>query len=99
MLLEKLTSLFRSIWEARKVPQDFKDASMVQIYKGKGDKTSYDNHRRISLMCVAGKVLARVILNRLITHIDVIAPESQCGFSQVHQRHSFYCPSATGEKQ
>ncbi|XP_078593825.1 uncharacterized protein LOC144871797 [Branchiostoma floridae x Branchiostoma japonicum] len=80
-LLEKLTSLFRSIWEAGKVPQDFKDATIVHIYKRKGDKTSCDNHRGISLLCIAGKVLGRVILNRLITHVaDTIVPESQCGF-------------------
>ena len=81
MLLERLTSLFRSIWEAREVPQEFKDASIVHIYKRKGDKTSCDNHRGISLLCIAGKILARVILNKLISHIaEQIVPESQCGF-------------------
>ena len=81
MLLEQLTSLFRSIWEAGQVPQDFKDSSIVHIYKRKGGKTSCDNHRGISLLCIAGKILARVILNRLITHIaDSIVPESQGGF-------------------
>ena len=57
MLLEQLTSLFRSIWEAGKVAQDFKDASIVHIYKKKGDKTTCDNHRGISLFCIAGKIL------------------------------------------
>ena len=76
MLLEQLTSLFRSIWEAGQVPLDFKDASIVHIYKRKGDKTSCDNHRGISLLCITGKILAGVI-----THIaDSIVPESQCGF-------------------
>ena len=74
-------SLLRSIWEAGHVPQDFKYASIVHIYKRKGDKTSCDNHRGISLLCIAGKFLARIILNRLITNIaDSIVPESQCGF-------------------
>ena len=81
MLLEQLSPLLRSIWEAGQVLQDFKDASMVHIYQTKGDKTSCDNHRGISLLCIAGKFLARIILNRLITHIaDSIVPESQCGF-------------------
>ena len=81
MLLEQLSSLLRSIWEAGQVPQDFKDASIVHIYKRKEDKTSCDNHGGISLLCIAGKFLARTILNRLITHIaDSIVPESQCGF-------------------
>ena len=80
-LLDKLTSLFQEIWKAGQVPQDFKDAVVVHIYKRKGDMTSCDNHRGISLLCIAGKVLARVILNRLITNVsETIVPESQCGF-------------------
>jgi len=81
VLLKQLTFLFRSIWEVWQVPQGLKDASIVHIYKRKGDKTSCDNHRGISLLCIAGKILARVILNRLMTHIaNSIIPESQCGF-------------------
>ena len=50
-------------------------------YKRKGDKTSCDNHRGISLLCIPGKILAADILNRLTTHIaDSIVPESQCRF-------------------
>ena len=80
-LLDKLTSLFQEIWKAGQVPQDFKDAAVVHIYKRKGDITSCDNHRGISLLCIAGKVLARVILNRLIINVsETIVPESQCGF-------------------
>ena len=40
-----------------------------------------DNHRGISLLSIAGKILARLILNRIIKHlVDDIYPESQCGF-------------------
>ena len=53
----------------------------MHIDKRKGDKTSFDNHRGISLLCIPGKILARIILNRLITHIfDSIVPEPQCRF-------------------
>jgi len=54
----------------------------VHIYKRKGDRSGCDNHRGISLQSIAGKILARVLLNRLNDHVtqnDVI-PESQCGF-------------------
>jgi len=35
----------------------------------------------ISLLSVGGKILARVMLNRLLTHVaEVILPETQCGF-------------------
>ena len=39
-------------------------------------------HRGISLLSTAGKILARVLLNRLSDHVGLsnIIPESQCGF-------------------
>ena len=41
----------------------------------------FDNHRGISLLCIAGKILARILLNRLIDHLEQgLLPESQCGF-------------------
>ena len=41
-----------------------------------------DNHRGISLLSIAGKVLARALLNRLKEHLEQsgLLPESQCGF-------------------
>ena len=41
-----------------------------------------DYHRDISLLPIAGKVLARVLLNRLNEHFEQagLLPESQCGF-------------------
>ena len=41
-----------------------------------------DNHRGISLLSIAGKILARVLLNRLNEHLEQsgLLPESQCGF-------------------
>ena len=81
-LRHRLVDLFSLIWREERVPQDFKDASIIHLYKRKGDHACCDNHRGISLLSVAGKVLARVLLNRLTQHVDElgILPESQCGF-------------------
>ena len=69
------------MWNQGAVPQDFKDASAVHLYKRKGNRQACDNHRGISLLCIAGKVLARILLNRLIKHLENgLLPESQCGF-------------------
>jgi len=43
-LLQKLTALFQSSWENETLPQEFKDATIVHIYKRKGNKRSCDNH-------------------------------------------------------
>ena len=82
-LLEKLTQLFQSTWAQGVIPQyfiAFKDASIVHLYKRKGNRQACDNHRGISRLSIAGKVFARIILNRLILHLEQgLLPESQCG--------------------
>lgn len=81
-LTDKMVTLFGLMWEKRAVPQDFKDALIVHIFKRKGDRSVCDDHRGISLLSIPGKILARVILNRLsehVNHLDIL-PEGQCGF-------------------
>ena len=79
-LMKKLTELINNIWKSGKVPQDFKDASIVSLFK-KGKRSLCDNYRGISLLSVAGKILARVILSRLNNQLtDLVYSESQCGF-------------------
>ena len=79
---EELHKLFTQIFVERKVPQAFRDAVIAHLYKNKGDRACCDNHRGISLLCIGGKIFARLLLNRLNKHIDNIGlvPESQCGF-------------------
>ena len=80
-MLSSLTSLFQLFWEAEELPQDLKDANIVYLYKNKGDKTVCDNYRGISLLSIAGKILAKVVINRRTAHIlDDVVSESQCGF-------------------
>lgn len=80
-MTERLTQLYSLIWQRQSVPQDFKDATIIHLYKRKGERSVCDNHRGISLLSIAGKILARVIFNRMTTHItSSILPESQCGF-------------------
>ena len=81
-MARRLTRLFGQIWEQGEVPQEFKDAQIIHIFKRKGDRALCDDHRGISLLAIPGKILARVILNRLSAHVFErgILPESQCGF-------------------
>jgi len=73
---------FHNIWQQRAVPQDFKDALMVHIFKRKGDRHTCDDHRGIALLSIPGKILARVIASRLTSYVEAhgVLPESQCGF-------------------
>ena len=79
-LFSRLHQLITNAWEMGSVPQAWKDASIVTIYK-KGDRTDCGNYRGISLLSIAGKIFARILLNRLSTHITPeVVPETQCGF-------------------
>ena len=63
------------------MPKEFRNATFVSLFKNRGSKTDCGNYRGISLLSVAGKILARVILNHLITNIlEKKLPEAQCGF-------------------
>ena len=80
-MLDKLQVLFTNCWEKGTLPQDIRDAVLVSLYKNKGEKSDCSNYRGITLLSIAGKILARVLLNRLIPMIaQENSPESQCGF-------------------
>ena len=77
----KVTELMQQFWEKGLVSQVFKDASIIHLYKNKDDRTSCDNHRGISLLCIPGKILARIILNCITHHfLDDVISESHCAF-------------------
>ena len=79
-LLQKFTDLFCCMWDEEVIPQQLEDASIVHLYK-KGNRQVWDNYRGISLLATAGEILARMLLNRLIVHLEHgLLPESQCGF-------------------
>ena len=81
-MAEKLTELFQCMRKKEAIPQDFMDASIIHLYKRKGNPQVCDNHRDISLLSIAGKIMAKILLNRLNAHLDKagLIPESPCGF-------------------
>ena len=56
------------------------DALIVTIYKEKGDRSDCGNHRGISLLSIAGKILAKTFLNKLKKISENVLPERHCGF-------------------
>ena len=68
-LLDKLQDLFTNCWEKGTLPQDLRDAVIVSLCKNKGQKYDCLNYRGITPLSIAGKILARVQLSRLIPTI------------------------------
>ena len=80
-VLDKLQDLFTNCWEKETLLQDLRDAVIVSLHKNKGEKSDCSNYRGITLLSIAGKILARVLLNRLIPTIaQENTPQSQRGF-------------------
>ena len=80
--LQRRWQLFQIMRRKEAIPQEFKDASIIHLFKRKGNPQLCDKHRGISLLSIVGKVLARILLNRLNEHLEQseLLPESQCGF-------------------
>ena len=57
-----LTQLFIAILNTKTVPQEYKDAMIVHLYKHLGNQFYCDNHRGIFLLSIAGKIPIRVIV-------------------------------------
>jgi hypothetical protein len=62
-LRKRVVDLVRCCWAHGEVPRDFKQALLVTLPK-KGNAVTWDDHRGITLLSVAGKVLARLLLRR-----------------------------------
>ena len=76
-MAEKLTELVHCLWRKEPIQQEFKD---VTTYAS--GREVYGNYRGISLLSIAGKILANILLNHLNEHLVQagLLPESQCGF-------------------
>ena len=79
-LLDALHQLLCRCWEEGSVPQERRDSTIITRFKYNGDRNDRNNYRGISLLCIAGKMFARVALHRLQQLAERVSPESQCGF-------------------
>ena len=62
-------------------PTAMENGIIILVYKQKNDRAKCGNSRGISLISVAGKVLAKIMLIHLLEQVvDLVLPESQCGF-------------------
>ena len=80
-LQRALNQLILNVWSTEPMPQDWIDAFIVTLYKGKGKKSSCGNYRGITILEAVGKVFSRLMLNRLDELVcPNVLPEAQCGF-------------------
>ena len=70
-----------AVWMTGEVPQEWKDATIKVLHK-KMDRIECSNYRGLSLVAHAGKVLLKIVANRLGDFCEKagILSKEQCGF-------------------
>ena len=74
-----LHSLFSKIWEKEEVLAQWKEGIIIKLPK-KGDLRDCSNYRGIMLLSTPGKVLNRVLLERMKEADDLKLRDQQAGF-------------------
>nr|KAG5708708.1 hypothetical protein BaRGS_034925 [Batillaria attramentaria] len=67
------------IWEKEEVPAQWKEGIVIKLPK-KGDLRDCSNYRGIMLLSVPGKVLNRILLERMREAVDPMLRDQQAGF-------------------
>jgi len=67
------------IWDQEYIPSEWREGILVKLAK-KSDLSMCKNYRGIMLLSTAGKVLNRIILERMREAVDRILRENQAGF-------------------
>ena len=95
VLHRRLHNFILHSWSAKCLLQQWKNANIILVHKQKGDQAECGNGRGISLLSVAGKVQAKIMLTRLLELlVYLVLPESQCGRSTIDD----ICCPATARK-
>ena len=81
VVLKHFHAILVRVWRGEEIPQEWKDAVIKVLHK-KSDRSDCNNFRGISLVSHAGKVLLKIVANRLSDFCEAqqILPEEQCGF-------------------
>ena len=80
--VKMLYSLFSKIWEKEEVPAQWKEGIIIRLptKHKKGDLRDCSNYRGIMLLSTPGKVLNRVLLERMKEAVDPKLRDQQAGF-------------------
>ena len=81
VLVLQLVYLFNLSLEVKVFPYQWKTATVIPLFKG-GNRRDVGNYRPISLLPLPGKILEKIVHNKLALFLDAnkLLCEEQCGF-------------------
>ena len=84
VVLKHFHAILVRVWRGEEIQQEWKDATIKVLHK-KSDRSDCNNFRGISLLSHTGKLLLKIVANRLSDFCEAqqILPEEQCGFRPV----------------
>ncbi|CAM5078595.1 unnamed protein product [Eretmochelys imbricata] len=83
VIAEPLAVIFENSWRSGEVPDDWKKANVVPIFK-KGKEEDPGNYRPVSLTSVPGKIMEQVLKESILKHLEErkVIRNSQHGFTK-----------------
>ena len=78
-LRNRLLLLLNECWKAGSIPEDWKEAITLPIFK-RGDKNNCNNYRGISLLNSCYKLYAKILGSRVKSIMETLLLEAQHGF-------------------
>ncbi|CAM5146678.1 unnamed protein product [Natator depressus] len=83
VIAEPLAIIFENSWRSGEVPEDWRKANVVPIFK-KGKKEDSGNYKPVSLTSVPGKIMEQVLKESILKHLEErkVIRNSQHGFTK-----------------
>ena len=79
-MVDWIWSLCNLAFESGVVPEDWRSAMIVPLYKSKGERTKCSNYRGISLLSVVGEIYAGILVDRVRKVTEGLIDNEQGGF-------------------